>query len=123
MLTAHHRTNRRSAAFRLASNNFGDKYLIIDDDVVGPVAAGVEDAPPAADGALAWAVIAKPINTKLQNYKNDERRGTNVGKQWNTHNIHWVSWIYFVFEAYCILHFKLSNCTFLITPGEHYLHR
>ena len=51
MLTAHHRTNRRSAAFRLASNNFGDKYLIIDDDV-GPVAAGVEDAPPAADGAL-----------------------------------------------------------------------
>ena len=41
MLTAHHRTNRRSAAFRLASNNFGDKYLIIDDDVVGPVAAGV----------------------------------------------------------------------------------
>ena len=122
MLTAHHRTNRRSATFRLASNNFGDKYLIID-DVVGPVAAGVEDAPPAADGALAWAVIAKPTNTKLQNYKNDERRGTNAGKQWNTHNIHWVSWIYFVFEAYCILHFKLSNCTFLITPGEHYLHR
>ena len=66
MLTAHHRTNRRSAAFRLASNNFGDKYLIIDDDVVGPVAAGVEDAPPAADGALAWAVIAKPT---IQNYK------------------------------------------------------
>ena len=52
MLTAHHRTNRRSAAFRLASNNLGDKYLIIDDDIVGPVAAGVEDAPPAADGAL-----------------------------------------------------------------------
>ena len=63
---AHRRTNRRSAAFRLASNNFGDKYRIIDDDVVGPVAAGVEDAPPAADGALAWAVIAKPTNTKLQ---------------------------------------------------------
>ena len=88
MLTAHHRTNRRSAAFRLASNNFGDKYLIIDDDVVGPVAAGVEDAPPAADGALAWAVIAKPTNTNLQNYKNNERRGTNAGKQWNTYNIH-----------------------------------
>ena len=124
MLTAHHRTNRRSAAFRLASNNFGDKYLIIDDDVVGPVAASsVEDAPPAADGALAWAVIAKPTNTKLQNCKNNERRGTNAGKQWNTRNIHWVSWIYFVFEAYCILHFKLSNFTFLITPGEHYLHR
>ena len=69
MLTAHHRANRRSAAFRLASNNFGDKYLITDDDVVGPVAAGVEHAPPAADGALAWAVIAKPTNTKLQNYK------------------------------------------------------
>ena len=66
MLTAHHRTNRRSAAFRLASNNFGDKYLIIDDDVVGPVAPGVEDAPSAADGALAWAVIAKPTNTKLK---------------------------------------------------------
>ena len=110
MLTARHRTNRRSAAFRLASNNFGDKYLIIDDDIVGPVVAGVEDAPPAADGALAWAVIAKPTNTKLQNYKNNERRGTNAGKQWNTHNIHWVSWIYFVFEAHCILHFK-SNRT------------
>ena len=69
MLPGHHRTNRRSAAFRLASNNFGDKYLIIYDDDVGPVAAGVEDAPPAADGALAWAVIAKLTNPKLQNYK------------------------------------------------------
>ena len=119
MLTAHHRTNRWSAAFRLASNNFGDKHLIIDNDVVGPVAAGVEDAPPAADSALAWAVIAKPTNTKLQNYKNNDCRGTNAGKQWNTHNIDWVSWIYFVFEAYCVLHFKLSNNTFLITPGGH----
>ena len=66
MLTAHHRTNRRSAAFRLASNNFGDKYLIIDDDVVGPVAAGIEMR-------LRLLMARWPgqwsLNQQIQNYK------------------------------------------------------
>lgn len=74
-LTAHHKTNRRSAACCVKANNFGAMYIMIDDDAQAFASAGVDIL---GDGVLAVGLTAKKKKkaTIIRNAGN--AKGTNA---------------------------------------------